>query len=156
MLQKLGRSMPSFWHGRRWQHYFLPLSLYPVQPCFRRWLVYSSTLSESLDAVMSSKQQAFKIVLLSRLTPVPFGIQNAIFAVNCSLSTSRYSIGMMYYVLRVNYVLIPLGRLRNGKPVRLDEWKILSVLVKISQCKGQLRKTTFLTAFNSLDPSPLS
>lgn len=38
---------------------------------------------------MSSQQQAFKIVLLSRLTPVPFGLQNAIFAVNCSLSTTR-------------------------------------------------------------------
>jgi len=54
-----------------------------------RWLVASPSLSESLDLVMSSQDQAFKMVLLSRLTPVPFGLQNAVFAVNCNLSTWR-------------------------------------------------------------------
>ena len=55
----------------------------------RRYLIHSNSFTESLDLVMSTQQQAFKIVVLSRLTPIPFGLQNAVFASNNTLSTYK-------------------------------------------------------------------
>lgn len=70
-------------------HYLIKTCL-PVQ--VRQWIISSNKVTESLSVVMStSKEQAFKIVVLCRLTPVPFGLQNAFFAVNnAGMSTLKY------------------------------------------------------------------
>lgn len=53
-----------------------------------RWWLSSSDSMKSLYLVLSGKQ-SFRLVALSRFTPVPFGLQNAVFAVS-NLSTGRY------------------------------------------------------------------
>jgi len=53
-----------------------------------RRLLNSSEYSRALLAVISGPQ-AFKLVALCRLTPVPFGLQNALFAV-VNLPVSKY------------------------------------------------------------------
>jgi len=53
-----------------------------------RKLLHTSEYSRSLYAVISGPQ-AFKLIVLTRLTPVPFGLQNAVFSVS-NLPCSRY------------------------------------------------------------------
>jgi len=53
-----------------------------------RKLLHTSEYSRSLYAVISGPQ-AFKLIVLTRLTPVPFGLQNAVFAVS-NLPCGRY------------------------------------------------------------------
>ena len=40
----------------------------------------SKTLAALQLVLLSSRRQAFKLVALTRLTPIPFGLQNAVFA----------------------------------------------------------------------------
>jgi len=53
-----------------------------------RKLLHTSEYSRSLYAVISGPQ-AFKLIVLTRLTPVPFGLQNAVFSVS-NLPCGRY------------------------------------------------------------------
>jgi len=53
-----------------------------------RKLLHTSEYSKSLYAVISGPQ-AFKLIVLTRLTPVPFGLQNAVFSVS-NLPCGRY------------------------------------------------------------------
>ena len=54
------------------------------------WLIETNSFVSSIDLLLSRSPQAFKIIILSRLTPIPFGLQNAIFAVNNTISIWRY------------------------------------------------------------------
>jgi len=51
-------------------------------------LLNSSDYTRSLYAVISGPQ-AFKLIVLTRLTPIPFGLQNAVFSVS-NLPSGRY------------------------------------------------------------------
>jgi len=53
-------------------------------------------------------QQAFKLVVLARLTPIPFGLQNAVFSVS-SLSIPRYIIASMLGLLPTQTLNIYIG-----------------------------------------------
>ena len=71
---------------------------------------------------MSSQQQAFKLVVLSRLTPVPFGVQNAFFAINNSLSTTKYLQATCIGLLPCQILNVYLGStFRSMEQVLYDE-----------------------------------
>ena len=44
---------------------------------------------KKLNMLLKSKRDAFQLVLLSRLTPIPFGLQNSFFAIS-PMSTFKY------------------------------------------------------------------
>ena len=52
---------------------------------FFRDLVLSRLISSSMRYVISvvESEHGFKVIALARLTPIPFGLQNALFAVSC-------------------------------------------------------------------------
>lgn len=50
---------------------------------------YAGSVLKKLDFLMSSKKDAFQLVLLSRLTPIPFGLQNSLFALS-PMSIDKY------------------------------------------------------------------
>jgi len=49
----------------------------------------SDSLLKKLSLLLESKKDAFQLVLLSRLTPIPFGLQNSLFAVS-TMSFDKY------------------------------------------------------------------
>ena len=48
-----------------------------------------NSMLKKLSFLMDSEQDAFQLVLLSRLTPIPFGLQNSLFAVS-TMSFDKY------------------------------------------------------------------
>jgi uncharacterized membrane protein YdjX (TVP38/TMEM64 family) len=54
-----------------------------IKKCFSNW-IYNRVKGQNFAAFSRLVQgpQGFKVVILSRLTPIPFGLQNAIFAVS--------------------------------------------------------------------------
>jgi len=83
-------------------------------------------------------QQAFKIVVLARLTPVPFGLQNAVFSVS-SLSTHRYILASMLGLLPTQTLNVYMGStLRSMEEVvtnsdnMLAGWVILIIQLIIT------------------------
>ncbi|XP_064641626.1 transmembrane protein 64-like [Lineus longissimus] len=59
----------------------LLIAHFVIKKCFSNW-VYNRIKSKNFTAFTRLVQgpQGFKVVILSRLTPIPFGLQNAIFA----------------------------------------------------------------------------
>ena len=47
------------------------------------------SILKKLSLLLESKKDAFQLVLLSRLTPIPFGLQNSLFAVS-TMSFDKY------------------------------------------------------------------
>ena len=48
-----------------------------------------NSMLKKLSYLLDSNQDAFQLVLLSRLTPIPFGLQNSLFAVS-TMSFDKY------------------------------------------------------------------
>eukprot|EP00094_Tigriopus_californicus_P007898 TCALIF_07602-PA protein Name:"Similar to TMEM64 Transmembrane protein 64 (Homo sapiens)" AED:0.07 eAED:0.08 QI:0/0/0/1/1/1/2/0/234 len=59
-------------------------------PCVRGWIIETNRITRSIDQMLYNPTQAFKIIVLCRLTPIPFGLQNSLFSVNESLSAWLY------------------------------------------------------------------
>jgi len=79
--------------------------------------------SQSLRAFVYviSGPQAFKVVAFARLTPIPFGLQNAIFAVS-SISIGRYMLATALGLLPTQVINVYLGStLRSMQDVLTDD-----------------------------------
>lgn len=55
---------------------------------FLQDFVFDRLANDSMRAIIRvvDSEHGFKVVVLARLTPIPFGLQNALFAVSCTLS----------------------------------------------------------------------
>ncbi|XP_023323220.1 transmembrane protein 64 [Eurytemora carolleeae] len=108
---------------------------------FVRKLMNSSEYSKALLTVLSGSQ-AFKLVALSRLTPVPHGLQNSIFAVS-NLSVSKYVVSSMLGLLPSQIINAYIGStLRSMEEVLYSEetvwkgWILLGVQLILSLLVG--------------------
>merc|ERR1712038_986481 len=95
----------------------------------------------SLHTVISGPQ-AFKIVVLARLTPVPFGLQNAVFSVS-SLAMPRYIVASVIGLIPTQTLNVYIGStLRSMEEVltssenMLAGWLILLVQLVITLLVG--------------------
>lgn len=78
-----------------------------------------STL-RSISLILSSPSDAFQLVLLSRLTPIPFGLQNSVFALG-TMSTYRYIQASCLGLLPCQLINVYLGStLRSMEEVLTD------------------------------------
>lgn len=111
-------------------------------PCLRRILT-NSDLTKSLYLVISGPQ-AFKLIALTRFTPVPFGLQNAVFSIS-SLSTSRYIAASMVGLLPTQTLNVYIGStLRSMEEVVTNDpgsglfpgWMLLVVQLLVSLLVG--------------------
>lgn len=57
---------------------------------FFSWIIETNSLTKSIDQMLYNPSQALKIIILCRLTPIPFGLQNSLFSVHESLSAWLY------------------------------------------------------------------
>ena len=108
-----------------------------------RWWLSSSDSMKSLYLVLSGKQ-SFRLVALSRFTPVPFGLQNAVFSVS-NLSLPRYITASVLGLLPTQTLNVYLGStLRSMEEVltnsehMLTGWVILLVQLVITLLVGVL------------------
>ena len=97
----------------------------------------------SLQTVISGPQ-AFKIVVLARLTPVPFGLQNAVFSVS-NLTFHRYILASVLGLLPTQTLNVYMGStLRSMEEVLsnsdhlLAGWVILLVQLALTVLVGVL------------------
>jgi len=104
-------------------------------------LLQQTEYVRSLLSVISG-QQAFKLVVLARLTPIPFGLQNAVFSVS-SLSTERYILASVLGLLPTQTLNIYIGStLRSMEEVvtnsdhMMTGWVILIIQLLITLMVG--------------------
>ena len=114
--------------------------LQPVMMCFSNLfrlieMAEPESILNKLSLLMESKKDAFQLVLLSRLTPIPFGLQNSLFAVS-TMSFEKYLQATCLGLFPCQVINVYLGStLRSMEEVRkhftvkfLSEPRILSTL----------------------------
>ncbi|XP_065175460.1 transmembrane protein 64-like [Sycon ciliatum] len=108
----------------------------------RRWLrqaVQSRLESEHLRAVMRvvEGRQGFRVVALTRLTPIPFGLQNGLFAITsmpvlkCTLASC---LGLLPTQIINTYVGTTLRNMEEIYTSQADSYVILVVQVVVTGC----------------------
>ena len=114
--------------------------LQPVMMCFSNLfrlieMAEPESILNKLSLLLESKKDAFQLVLLSRLTPIPFGLQNSLFAVS-TMSFDKYLQATCLGLFPCQVINVYLGStLRSMEEVRkhftvkfLSEPRILSTL----------------------------
>lgn len=115
----------------------------------------TTTLLQSLLSLLEGGQ-AFKIIVVSRLTPIPFGLQNAVFAVS-QIQLSTYLVASTLGLFPTQFVSVYLGTsLRSIEDVLTDDntattgylvlfvqifLSILLISFLIKQAKSELKKS---------------
>ena len=78
----------------------------------------SGSIFKKLQMLLNSNKDAFQLVLLSRLTPIPFGLQNSFFAIS-PMSTWNYLQASCLGLLPCQIINVYLGStLRSMEEVR--------------------------------------
>ena len=82
----------------------------------------SGSMLKKLNMLLKSKRDAFQLVLLSRLTPIPFGLQNSFFAIS-PMSTFKYLQASCLGLLPCQIINVYLGStLRSMEEVSIISW----------------------------------
>ena len=84
---------------------------------------------KKISILLDSKKEAFQLVLLSRLTPIPFGLQNSVFALS-TISFDKYLQASCLGLLPCQFINTYLGStLRSMEEVRPNQTSKVSAAV---------------------------